>query len=442
MRGLLLNGAHGVSAAFAAFCLIVGLAFASLCLAQQDEKALKREASESSVGTQARVGDLYALVVGISQYGNPRVPKLKVSDKDARDIAAFLKTQTKLFRNVHVTLLTNEQATRSEVEKELIYKLRRAGKDDTVVVFLSGHGADDPNTPGEFFFLTYDADPNYLAASALHMNRQWWIRKLDARRVVLIADSCHAGGFSVEGAKSFAPSLERFMQQFKESEGRVFLTSSRSDEVSREKPDRGNSVFTYYLLEGLNGAADRDADQIVSLRELYDYVYEKTKAETNGFQSPRMEGHLVGAFPLALAGLRPSEPARVPETSGPAATKPSRPPHTPEQIRSLRERAGRGDAVAQNNLGLCYSTGDGVTKDYQEAARLFHLAADTGVVVAQYNLALAYRDGEGVAKDYGEAVRWFHKAADQGHPASQNQMGLRYYHGQGVPKDNKEAARW
>jgi hypothetical protein len=272
-----------------------------------------------SGSVEGPVGDLYAVIIGVSKYKNSRVPELAVSDKDARDFAAFLKGQSSLFRTLHVNLLCNEEATKTAVEKELYYGLRRAGKDDTVVVFLSGHGADDPGSPGEFFFLTYDADPEFLAATAVHMNRQWFLSRLDSRRVVLIADACHAGGFSVRGAKSLSSSLERFMRQFRESEGRILITSSRADEISQEDPDLGNSLFTYHLLNGLKGAADKDKDGIVTLRELYDYVYENTKKQTRGYQSPQMEGKLVGAFPLSIiagkdAGTQITEP-RQPEPS-------------------------------------------------------------------------------------------------------------------------------
>ena len=97
-------------------------------------------------------GDLYALVVGIASYRDPRVPKLKVSDNDARAFVDFLQTQSRLFRNVHVKLMVNEQATKVEVEKYLNYDLPKAGKDDTVMIYFSGHGSDDTVRPENTIF--------------------------------------------------------------------------------------------------------------------------------------------------------------------------------------------------------------------------------------------------------------------------------------------------
>jgi hypothetical protein len=255
----------------------------------------------SSDGRLNSTGDLYALVVGVSKYKHPKIKQLTVSDKDARDVAEFLRSQDKLFRKINVTLLTNEKATKGEIEKCLQYRLREAGKDDTVVIFWSGHGSDDPRLPGEFFFITHDADPEYLTATCINMNQNRLLNRLDSKRVVLIADTCYAGNFTSMGAKSLRPALENFIRDFSESRGRVFLTSSRPDELSMEKPGLANSVFTHYLLRGLTGEADSDGDGIVSIKELYDYVYQKTKSETNNIQHPQWEARLEGSFPLALA---------------------------------------------------------------------------------------------------------------------------------------------
>ena len=76
---------------------------------------------------------------------------------------------------------------------------------------------------------------------------------------------------------------------------------------------------------------------------------------------------------------------------------------TPDQLRQMAER---GDAVAENALGLRYAT------------------------------------GEGVKLDEGEAVRWFSKAAEQGYVPSQSKLGSIYFSGRGVPQDSNRAYFW
>lgn len=277
-----------------------------------DDKAITRTPATTTASSQPAVGDLYAVVVGISNYSNSKIPKLKVSDKDAKDFAAFLKTQAKLFKNVHLTLLLNEKATKRELETQLVYELRKAGRDDTVIVFLSGHGANDPRTPGEFFFLTHDSDPEVLAVTAVHMNRQWFVEKLESKRFVLIADACHGSGVIDQKIKAGPPSFQTMAQHFRESEGRVFITSSRADQYSKEMPERGNSLFTHFLLEGLSGKADENGDGIVTLKELYDYVYAKTIHASRGEQHPQWEARgMTGTFPVALYTPLPNTPVAV-----------------------------------------------------------------------------------------------------------------------------------
>jgi TPR repeat protein len=70
------------------------------------------------------------------------------------------------------------------------------------------------------------------------------------------------------------------------------------------------------------------------------------------------------------------------------------------------------------------------------------MAADQGTAIAQHNLGVKYSKGEGVPKDYAEAVRWYRKAADQGNAGAQHNLGLMYYNGQGVPQDYVRAHMW
>ncbi len=272
--------------------------------------------SGESVSKDSRLGNLHVLIVGVAKYKNPSIPALKLAAKDAKDIAAFFSNHSQLFNSANVKLLINEEATKASVEKELYYGLRKAGKDDTIVLFFSGHGAEDPYLPGKFFFLTYDSDPENLQATAVRMSGLEFIKALDAKRVVLMADSCHAGGFSRMGIKSSKVALKKFLVEFSESSGKVIITSSRPDQVSLEMPGIDNSVFTHFLLKGLKGASDKDRDGIVTLDETYHYVYGQTVKQTKGVQHPQLEGSLVGKFPLAVKSDAKINLAAIKESLG------------------------------------------------------------------------------------------------------------------------------
>ena len=74
--------------------------------------------------------------------------------------------------------------------------------------------------------------------------------------------------------------------------------------------------------------------------------------------------------------------------------------------------AGCGETPEeQGNKGvLCYGSGN-----YPEAVKWFQKAAEQGYAEAQNNLGVCYMNGIGVSKNNDEAVKWFRQAARQGH---------------------------
>ena len=91
-------------------------------------------------------------------------------------------------------------------------------------------------------------------------------------------------------------------------------------------------------------------------------------------------------------------------------------------VEQYRKAAEQGLAVAQNNLGVMYETGQGVSQDYQQAAAWYRKAAEQGLAVAQTSLGVMYEKGQGVPKDYQQAVAWYRKAADQGFAQAQSNL--------------------
>ena len=87
-------------------------------------------------------------------------------------------------------------------------------------------------------------------------------------------------------------------------------------------------------------------------------------------------------------------------------------------LRLWRPRAAQGVALAQNNLGLMYYNGQGLSQDYHEAAKWYRLAAEQGNATAQSNLGSMYYSGEGVPQDYVQAYIWVSLAASRFPPSA------------------------
>lgn len=105
-------------------------------------------------------------------------------------------------------------------------------------------------------------------------------------------------------------------------------------------------------------------------------------------------------------------------------------------VQDLEPKAVSGDASAQMKLGTLYYKGQGVSRDYDKAARLFLQAAEKGDPYAQSNLGYMYELGEGIPQDYGRAAQWYLRAARQGNRRAQLSVGRLYEKGQGVPQND------
>lgn len=98
--------------------------------------------------------------------------------------------------------------------------------------------------------------------------------------------------------------------------------------------------------------------------------------------------------------------------------------------------------AAQTALGIIYTQGRGVPRDFVEATKWFRRAAEQGDANAQFNLGFRFVVGIGVTQDQMEGVKWYRLAADQGHADAQFHLGLMYAVGFGVSQDYVQAHMW
>lgn len=251
-------------------------------------------------------GKIWAVVIGISKYD--KVRPLKYADKDALAFHDYLINNVGVPEE-HMTLLTNDQATLIAMKRTLGTHLKRkAGPKDTVIIYYAGHGAPEtdatsPDGDGlEKYLIPYDADPQDLYTTGLPMREiETIFHRLNAERVIFITDSCYSGAI---GGRTFATAARRavvsdnFLTRLSKGKGRVVLTASRAGEVSEERDDLGHGVFTYYLLQGLKGKADFDADGLITVDEAYSYVSTHVPSATGQNQHPMKKGEVEGQLIL------------------------------------------------------------------------------------------------------------------------------------------------
>lgn len=107
-------------------------------------------------------------------------------------------------------------------------------------------------------------------------------------------------------------------------------------------------------------------------------------------------------------------------------------------MKDLIAKAAQGDTNAQVSLAVRYRDGKGVKKDYAEAMRWAHLAADRGDAAAMDFVGFAYLSGRGVHRSPKIAVGYFQAAAGESATAAFN-LGQCYFGAQGVAQDIPKA---
>ena len=215
---------------------------------------------------------IYVLSVGISDYRY--ISDLQKTENDAREFSELYMTHTK-----NVTTLLGPKATRENILSSLRSCFAKAGADDIVVFFFSGHGDKGGlcayDTKGRSRLVTY-AEVQKAIGSCKAANKQLFI------------DACYSGGLR-DGKKTARPATTA-RPPLSDTQGIMLFLSSRTGETSQENRWADNGFFTQYLIKGLKGAADTDSDRIITAKEIFTYVSAKVSERTRKKQNPVMWG--------------------------------------------------------------------------------------------------------------------------------------------------------
>jgi serine/threonine protein kinase/uncharacterized caspase-like protein len=223
-----------------------------------------------------------ALVIGVGEYLHAeRVEPLRFATRDAEALAEALADPGQCaFPREQVVVLTNRAAHRDEVVHRLSRWLPERARDSEVVfIYFAGHGmVQTVGRHEEGFLLPYDADADDVVTRGIAMTDvARWIDGLSARAVVVCLDCCHAG--KMLGHRAITPTPPARNMELKPAHlqemagrGRYLIASCDEGQKSFECAELGHGLFTFHLLRGIAGAADRDGDGRVGLAELFNYV--------------------------------------------------------------------------------------------------------------------------------------------------------------------------
>ncbi|MAF13079.1 hypothetical protein CMK11_21720 [Candidatus Poribacteria bacterium] len=317
-------------------------------------------------GLTAAHADTYAVLVGINDYQYFGVRDLQYSESDVALMRDTLIQHCDVPPD-HIRVLLGKEATRRAIGLAIrVWLAENAGPDDRALFYFAGHGTQLQDDNGDE---EDGLDESLWAWDTGILDLTWvrdddlnrWLSAVPAREKVVILDCCHSGtgsrflgenrvrAASVPMSEVRITSLETKLEAERAIEAEAsapasspadmsaFTTPGAGDAVSEfsaclphqlvvETAQYKHGALTYFLTEGLRGAADDDADGVITLGELQ--AYSARRIQEHGFpQEPQLYGAEAPSFalvegpPQAMRGASDAT-ATTPDPPAPADDSP------------------------------------------------------------------------------------------------------------------------
>ena len=241
-----------------------------------------------------RQGKVYAVIIGIGNYQDGRIPVLPGMERNAQGVyEVFTDPLYGRIPKEQIKLLLGQEATTRNLKKILGKWLRQqVSAEDAIIIYYSGQHAFEAD---ERYWVTSDAASEDWHSTALRQQKLLeMLQRLKAKNLLLFLDAAALPG------KDGVPAGQSGMawKELAGAAGRAIISAADGQSPALE-PKTQQTVFTYALVEGLKGAADENRDGVIESTEIWNYV--KSQAEKAGTpQLPELHGELPANLPLTF----------------------------------------------------------------------------------------------------------------------------------------------
>jgi peptidoglycan/xylan/chitin deacetylase (PgdA/CDA1 family)/tetratricopeptide (TPR) repeat protein len=225
-------------------------------------------------GTRKLYRESWAVIIGINDYQKWPILRYAVNDANGMEDALVSRFG---FQRDHIRKLIDGEATRQRIMEVLGDELsdsKKVQREDRVFFFFAGHGAtrtlDDGRQIG--FIVPADADRANYYSTAISMTALREAADLiPAKHVYFVMDSCYSGLAMSRGSGAYSRD-RTYLEEVTRRTARQILTAGGAEQEVADDGPNGHSVFTWALLQGLDGAADLDGNGFITASELGAYV--------------------------------------------------------------------------------------------------------------------------------------------------------------------------
>jgi formylglycine-generating enzyme required for sulfatase activity len=253
-------------------------------------------------------GKRYAIIIGIEDYADENIDDVRYAENDAIEVYnLLLEAEQDGYEKENVELILNKDATIETLGTKIRETFEKIYSQDSLLIFFARHG-DYTSIGGYILPADYRKGEEITVKGYPISNINRFCHHRRPKNFIFFFDSCHSGSAVGEinlgyarGDQAMRLKMQEQIIESASGEGRVIITSCMADELSWGFDELRNGVFTHYLLEGLRGKADQNADGHIDVDELYSYVYENVVdyARNKGIkQNPVKNGFTQGKFYL------------------------------------------------------------------------------------------------------------------------------------------------
>ena len=242
-----------------------------------------------------------ALFIANDTYEDEVFPPLKTPVADAEALAAVLRQRfgfaTEIDGGQGRLDLFLRNASKAQVQEMLFQLRRRLTAEDQLLIYYAGHGENDPDLGAYWVPVDGQHDADFSWIDANEITRE--LKRMNAASVLVISDSCYAGGLSRGGKDSTpgAEARERYLAKASRLKSRQLMASG-GDEPVEDGGGAGHSVFAKALIDALGAMPD----QTFTASELFE---QKVKPAVIAAASALTEGQTPGFSRIIKAGDEP-----------------------------------------------------------------------------------------------------------------------------------------
>jgi hypothetical protein len=221
----------------------------------------------------------YAILIASSSYPKePRLEALRCPENDVDSLNELLAS--KEYGGFNETSVLKNRP-HYEVLLKINQVLKRATKEDLVLLYYSGHGKLDP--AGRLHLTTVDTEVDSLEATSIPVESIRNYTDISASaKIVLILDCCYSGAIGPAFLRGGGPDDQ--LQRISRARGTYILTASTEIQVAQEKEGDQYGLLTKHILEGIRGGGASNEKGLVTMDTLYRYVFDQVRKES--FQEP------------------------------------------------------------------------------------------------------------------------------------------------------------